>query len=395
MPPWRGSLKRDLLQRLHLLSRFSNPPHTAKRDISNGVCGRLSLDTLHQLTLPPLPSGGRARDVTLTQIGEHALLGRIRNRVSRPPADVLVGIGDDAAVVTLLRNEQTVLTTDALVEGVHFDRRWSTPADVGYKALAVNLSDLAAMGATPRWVLLSLVLPDLWSVEDVDALLDGLLALADRERVSLIGGNVTRTTGPAMVDVTAIGSVRPRRVLLRSGGRPGDEVYVSGVLGASSAGLEMLRAGVSGSDEDTAACVAHHRRPEARVRLGRALAQTRAARAAMDLSDGLADAARQIAIASGCGVTINADAVPIAPGARRWWEAAGRDAVACAIRGGDDYELLIALPRSWHGRLRHARRQVAAPALTRIATLTKDPALVIERDGRREELVGGYEHFRG
>ncbi len=331
--------------------------------------------------------------MTLSELGERALLARIRNRVPGPPGDVLVGIGDDAAVVAPARNEQTVLTTDALVEGVHFDRRWSTPVDVGHKALAVNLSDLAAMGATPRSALLSLVLPDTWSVEDVDALLDGFLALANRERVSLIGGNVTRTAGPMVIDVTAVGSVRPRRALLRSGGRPGDEVYVSGEIGTAAAGLEMLREGVETSDADRAACVDKHRRPEPRVRLGRAVAQARAARAAMDLSDGLADAARQIAIASGCGIRVDASALPIAPGAKRWWDAAGRDALQSAIVGGDDYELLFALPKSWTRRLRGVQRHVAEPTLTRIATLTTDSALVIERDGRREELIGGYEHF--
>ena len=102
----------------------------------------------------------------LSELGEHGLLARIRSRIPPSPADVLTGIGDDAAVVMSGRNEQTVLTTDALVEGVHFDRRWSSPGDIGHKALAVNLSDLAAMGATPRWALLSLVIPETWSVED-------------------------------------------------------------------------------------------------------------------------------------------------------------------------------------------------------------------------------------
>ncbi len=344
-----------------------------------------------------LAKADRARDVRLSDIGEHALLARIRDRVPRPPGDVLVGIGDDAAVVAPARNEQIVLTTDALVEGVHFDRRWSTPVDVGHKALAVNLSDLAAMGATPRTALLSLVVPDTWSVADLDALLDGWLALATDERVSLVGGNVTCTTGPMIVDVTAVGSVRPRRVLLRSGGQPGDEVYVSGDIGGAAAGLEMLRDGVGDGPlaDDRALCIERHRRPQPRVRLGRAMAQARAARAAMDLSDGLADAARQVAMASGCGITLDASALPIAPAARRWWDAAGRDAVQAAVAGGDDYELLFALPKSWSGRLRGVQRHVAEPTLTRIGTLTKDPVLVIDRDGRREELVGGYEHFGG
>lgn len=292
------------------------------------------------------------------------------------------------------RNEQTVLTTDALVEGVHVDRRWSSPEDIGHKALAVNLSDLAAMGATPRWALLSLVLPDSWSVEDVESLVDGFVALARHERISLVGGNITRTAGPLVVDVTAIGSVRPRRVLLRSGGHAGDDVYLSGTIGAGAAGLEMLQAGADlGEDTEALACVARHRRPAARVRLGRALARARAARAAMDVSDGLADALTQLATASECGVTLSAEALPVDPGARRWWAAAGRDVIEAAVRGGDDYELVFTLPRSWRGRLRGVRRHVATPAVTRVATLTKDRAMVMERAGRRDELNGGYEHF--
>src|SRR5690606_17921166 len=138
-------------------------------------------------------------------------LEHIRRRVPHPAADVLTGIGDDAALVAPRGSDRTVLTTDALVEGVHFDRRWSSPADIGHKALAVNLSDIAAMGATPRWALLSLVVPANWTREAVDALLDGFLDLAARERVALVGGNVTRAPGDRLVvDVTAVGTVRPR-----------------------------------------------------------------------------------------------------------------------------------------------------------------------------------------
>lgn len=331
----------------------------------------------------------------LSDLGEHGLLARIRNRVPPSPADVLVGIGDDAAVVTTARNEQTVMTTDALVEGIHFDRRWSTPADVGHKALAVNLSDLAAMGATPRWALLSLVLPETWLVEDVEALIDGFVTLAAGERISLTGGNITRTPGPLVINVTAVGSVRPRRALLRSTGRPGDAIYVSGTIGAAAAGLDMLRAGAVDSDDaEVMHCVTRHRRPEARVRLGRALAQAQAARATMDVSDGLADAVRQIAEASGCGVLVDAAALPIAPAARAWWTARDTDVVTAAMTGGDDYELVFSVPRACNGRLRGVRRHVADPPITRIATLTKDRALLVEREGTKAELPGGYEHFQ-
>src|SRR6186997_3306049 len=137
----------------------------------------------------------------VSEIGEHALLARLLARLPRTSPTVLVGPGDDAAVLAPVRNERLVVTTDAVVEGVHFSRAYSTPADIGHKALAVNLSDLAAMAATPRWVVLSLVVPGPTLVADVEDLVDGLAALASRHGVSVVGGNITRTEGPLVVDV--------------------------------------------------------------------------------------------------------------------------------------------------------------------------------------------------
>jgi thiamine-monophosphate kinase len=301
-------------------------------------------------------------------------------------------------VVTPRRNACTVLTTDAQVEGVHFERRFSAPADVGYRALAVNLSDLAAMGATPLWALLSLVLPGDMPVKDVESMVDGLSDLASAHGVVVIGGNLTRSPGPLLIDVTAVGDARPRRVLTRSGGRPGDELFVSGTIGGAAAGLEMLRETAAGpglKPVNGNSCIEKYRRPKPRVRLGLAVARARAARAAMDLSDGLADAVRQVAEASSCGVAIDADVLPIEPAARAWWEASGRDPVMAALGGGDDYELLFAAPRAWAGRLRHARSHVAEPPLTRIGVLTKDGTeRVLTRDGRRETLPAGFEQWK-
>jgi thiamine-monophosphate kinase len=333
--------------------------------------------------------------MTVSELGERALLARIRARLPKPGTDVVVGVGDDAAVVTSATRAQVVLTTDALIEGVHFDRAISSAGDIGYKALAVNLSDLAAMGATPRWALLSLALPNSTEVEEVEALIDGLVTLATAENTALVGGNLTRSPGPLVVDVTAVGTVHPRRTLRRDGGRPGDELYVSGTIGAGAAGLEVAR-NQDGREQlpSVTGCIERYRRPSPRVRMGRAVAQARAARAAMDLSDGLADAVRQIAEASGCGAEIDASALPIEPGAHEWWTARGEDAVARALTGGDDYELLFAVPPRWRGRLRHARRHVASPPLTRVGVLTKARGeYVVVRESRRERLTGGFEHW--
>src|SRR5436309_13688114 len=142
--------------------------------------------------------------------GERDLIAGIRARVPPAPAWLVVGIGDDAAVVKPERGAFEILTTDGLIEGVHFDRRFSTPRDIGWKALAVNLSDIAAMGGTPRLALLSLGIPAAMATAEIEALIEGFLALATETKVTLAGGNVTRSPGPLFVDVTVTGYARPR-----------------------------------------------------------------------------------------------------------------------------------------------------------------------------------------
>jgi thiamine-monophosphate kinase len=329
----------------------------------------------------------------VSDLGEHALLERIRSRVPPPPPWVLVGIGDDAAVVEPARGSVDVLTTDALIEGVHFDRRFSSAADVGYKALAVNLSDLAAMGAAPRTALLSLGLPPALSVADLDALMDGLLELAALESVALAGGNIARSPGPLWLSLTASGAVRRRRVLPRGGGRAGDELFVSGTIGGAAAGLEALQAGAAegAALED---CAARHRRPVPRVRLGRLIAGNRVASACMDLSDGLADAVRQVAAASGLGAIVEAAAIPLHEGARDWFGRGGRDPVDAALAAGEDYELLFAVASRRRSRLATVRRQARGLALTRIGILTADPAVRLRKADGDRDLPAGYQHFQ-
>src|SRR5881392_716424 len=166
--------------------------------------------------------------VTVADVTERNLIARIERRLPPRPPWVIVGIGDDAAVVEPERNRVEVLTVDALVEGVHFDRSFTPPDAIGHRALAVNLSDLAAMGATPRLALLSLALPEALAIDEFDAMVDGLCVLAARARVAIAGGNLTKSPGPLMLDITATGTVKRRGALVRSGARPGHELYVSG-----------------------------------------------------------------------------------------------------------------------------------------------------------------------
>ena len=326
---------------------------------------------------------------------ERGLIEHIRRRLPGTGSSLVVGPGDDAAVAIPERGALQVLTTDAVVEGIHFDRRFSSLADVGYRAIAVNVSDIAAMGGTPSLALLSFLLPDWITLAEVDALLDGIIEMSGTAKVAVAGGNLSRSPGPLVVDVTVTGHVRPRRILRRDGGRPGDGLYVTGSLGAATAGLEWLKETPDRSPvpADLEECVRRHRRPEPRVRVGMLLGRNRAASACMDLSDGLADAVRQVAEASGTGATIDASALPVHPGASRWFMARGRDPISSAIAGGDDYELLFAVSPKRGGRLRAVRRESRGIPLTRIGELTVGPEIVLVRDGRQEPLPAGFSHF--
>ncbi len=332
------------------------------------------------------------------ELGERGLVELIRRRFPTSPALLPIGIGDDAAIAVPTRGELEVLTTDCLVEGVHFDLAFSTAADVGYRALAVNVSDVAAMGGTPRLALLSLILPGTLAVADVEALLEGFAEMGQESGVALAGGNITRSPGPLIVDVSLLGSVRPRKVLSRAGGRPGDVLYVTGSIGSAAAGLGWLRkhAGRGQAvpdDPGLAACVERYRRPAPRFRFGSLLGRGKVAGACMDLSDGLADAVRQLAEASGTGAKIDAAAIPVTEAARRWFAGEGGDPIRAAIAGGDDYELLFSVSSRRRGRLRTAIQQSRGLAVTRIGELTGSRDIVLSRPDGAEPLPDGFTHF--
>jgi thiamine-monophosphate kinase len=346
---------------------------------------------------PPAP--------TVSASSERELIARIQCRLAPAPEWLLVGIGDDAAVVEPERNRVDVLTVDALVEGVHFDRAFVPPDAIGYRALAVNLSDLAAMGAAPRLALVSMMLPRTLPLADFDGIADGLARLAARHRVHVVGGNITRSPGPLVLDVTASGTVKRRQALRRSGARPGDDVYVSGTIGAAGAGLAYLRSttakltvddaghGAGSVPSAAALFVRRYLYPEPRVRLGVLLARNRAASAAMDLSDGLADAVRQVSEASGVGMIIEEDALPVPEDARRLL--GGEDPIGSAVAAGDDYELLFTARRRAGGRVTAATRH-AQVDVRRIGVCTDRPGELLLKRGNATRPVPqpAFHHFQ-
>jgi thiamine-monophosphate kinase len=355
---------------------------------------------------------------TVADVSERELVARIQQQLPPKAPWVLVGIGDDAAIVEPERNRAEVLTVDAVVEGVHFDRAFVPPDAIGHRALAVNLSDLAAMGAAPRLALLSMALPSTLPLADFDGVVSGFTSLAAAHRLQVVGGNLTRSPGPLVIDVTLVGTLKRRQALTRGGAKPGDDLYLSGTIGAAAAGLELLRKVVShqssvvshqssddlrlrlmtedsGLTTDDWRLATAYLTPVPRIRLGLLLGRNRAASACVDLSDGLADGVRRIAEASGVGVTIDSSLLPIDPAARSFFEAQRLDPVEASLEA-DDYELLVTVRPRGRGRLAAAIRHGGAP-LTRIGRCTEDRAITIRHSGTEATpaaLPTGYTHFR-
>ena len=290
---------------------------------------------------------------TVAEVGEADLLRHLQRRIPGGPG-VVLGIGDDAAVVETLA--LSMVTTDSLVEDVHFRREWAVPRLLGRKALSINLSDIAAMAGIPRYALVSLCLPLETRMAFVDGFYDGLLERAAETGVNVVGGNLARTLGPAVISLTLIGQAP--RVLGRAGARPGDLVVVTGMLGGAAAGLKVLGQGArldedgelasTGMWTDSSApalrhCLRAQLDPQPPLSLARALAEVELVHAAIDLSDGLSGDLRRMCEASGVGATIDAFNVPVDTHAAGLERARGGDALALALHGGEDYQLLLAV----------------------------------------------------
>jgi thiamine-monophosphate kinase len=337
-------------------------------------------------SLPLVATGsGRAGDqASLSEIGEFGFLERLR-RLRIPRRGVELGIGDDCAVVRAGRRP-LLLTTDALVENVHFRWAWDTPAGLGQRAFAVNASDIAAMGGAPRFALLSIVAPRTARIARLEGIVRGFVAAARESGCALVGGNLS--AGPHwMISVTLVGEPfgTPLR---RSGARAGDHVYVSGVLGAAAFGREILFRRRRGSPRQTLA----FRRPRARLDVGEMLARTRSASAAIDLSDGLASDLGHVCRASRVGALIDPEKLPFAPALLRL---AKDERLALALGGGEDYELLFTIPP---GRVRGLEESARGRSLavTNIGRITRGRGIRLAGASRPSSAVfaGGFDHFR-
>jgi thiamine-monophosphate kinase len=311
------------------------------------------------------------------------------------------GIGDDAAIFRNAEGNETLITTDLLVEDIDFRRTTAPPLLLGHKALAVSLSDIAAMGARPRWSLISIGVPeDVWQSEFTDQFYEGFASLANRYDVQLIGGDTSRTTEKIVIDSIVLGECRIDRAVKRAGAQPGDQIFVTGSLGGAAAGLRLIERGAhlaeqNLADEDSQKIdhvLLRQLRPEPRVGWGIVLGEERLATSMIDISDGLSSDLNHLCNASGVGALIESSLLPID---HQVTELCGRralDPLQLALHGGEDFELLFTVKPDDVVRL---PRRVDGVEITRIGEIRIHTDGVRISEGFRiwELNPGGWKHF--
>lgn len=329
-------------------------------------------------------------------------MGRLRRALPPPSktSGLILGPGDDAALWRPRPGCEAALTCDLLAEGVHFTLAHSEPWALGARAAAANLSDLASMGAQPRLFLVSIALPRRRGLGSawLEAFHAGLHAWMGAFGAEPAGGDVSASRGGLFIDITVLGEVERGRALRRSAARPGDRVYVSGPLGGSAGGLALLRRPALGRALDpglAALLLKRHQLPVPRILAGRWLLQERAARACIDISDGLASEAWHLSRESGVGLRLDLDAVPLAPGLERLAPKLGRRPVDLALHGGEDYELLFTVPRSKAALVDAKMDHYAGCAPVCIGEVVAGRGVRVRGPRGWTPLTdGGYEHFK-
>ncbi|HOU54337.1 MAG TPA: thiamine-phosphate kinase [Myxococcota bacterium] len=349
--------------------------------------------------------------MTVGELGEFALIRVLQGLLPASGPEVLVGIGDDVAVLEGGRQDGLVwlATCDVQVEGSHFLREAVAPEDLGRKVLAVNLSDIASAGGTPRFALVSLGLPRDLEAAFVEGLYRGLGQEAARFGVQVVGGNVSRVPQGLFIDLFLIGEAPREEVLLRSGARPGDRILVTGTLGDAAAGVALLVGPSGRSPAGTRVpqepfpvpqdyllrATGRRDRPEPRVREGRVIGASRLATAMIDVSDGLAGDLGHLLQCSGVGGRIEASRLPVAPENRLLARATTGDEWHFALHGGEDYELLFTCPPEAAGLLADRVREATGTPVTDIGEVLEPgtPGGLLLPDGRLVEFGGGWDHF--
>jgi thiamine-monophosphate kinase len=304
---------------------------------------------------------------------------------------VSLSFGDDAAAVTQSSGRVILISSDAMVEGVHFDLTYFRPEDLGWKALAVNLSDIAAMGGTPLGFTTSLALPVEKSGSFVTRVYEGLLGLAHLSGTTLLGGDLCSSPGPVFLDLTILGEAKSARVLTRQGARPGDSLFVTGELGTSAIGRELLRR-FPRRARYFSRLVKRHLRPVPRNQMGRWLAESCCASALIDLSDGLSTDLHHLCEGSRVGAVIDSERVPLPRISSKVSSLVNQPLLDYGLNGGEDYELLFTVPAK---RRTQVPSQMEGLGVHEIGYITDEPgSCCIREQGRLRRLSPqGFDHF--
>src|SRR5436853_2140554 len=336
--------------------------------------------------------------------GELEIIARLRAR-ARARVGVRVGIGDDAAVLQRGGGRDWLACSDLMTEGVHFRREWSPPRLLGRKALAVTLSDIAAMGGVARYAMMSIALPSALSAAFIEALFDGMLAYAETNGVAIIGGDTSSSIDALFIDTIALGECDAGRAVRRNGARAGDVIYVTGALGGAASGLALLERGhrLAGdvntaiNDEDAMnrariQAMLKQLMPAPHLALGCAIGERGLATAMIDVSDGLSTDLAHIVDESHCGAIVRAEAMPIAAAVRLLAGELQTEPLLLALHGGEEYELLFTVRPEDQARIAELSIEFAVP-ITAIGEIITGSGLQLERNGALDVLKpSGYEH---
>ncbi|MFA7384198.1 MAG: thiamine-phosphate kinase [Desulfurivibrionaceae bacterium] len=325
--------------------------------------------------------------------GEREIIARIR-RAAGNCRDLVVGIGDDCAVYKTAPDRISLVTTDTMVEGVHFAPAWHPPFALGRKAASVNISDIAAMGGLPRFALLSLALTPACESRWLEPFLAGFLAVLSEHGVVLIGGDTVQSGQEIVLSVTVLGEMAESELLTRKTARPGDVVLVSGFLGEAAAGLALCRMGLA-QEAAWHPLVFAHLDPVPQVALGRVLAASGLVHAMQDLSDGLATDLAHICAESGVGAVVAAEKIPLSPLLRRAAETCGQSPLDWALAGGEDYQLLFTAGEEQVAGLGALVRKELGRELYPVGRIVEGGGVFLAEAGQSREIsYQGYEHFR-
>lgn len=329
----------------------------------------------------------------LKQVGEFGLIHLLKDDTIVDSRSVVIGIGDDAAVTLPSPRQLQLLTADMLVEKVHFDLKTTTPWQLGYKAIAVNLSDIAAMGGTPKHVVISIALPKHTDLDFVVNLYQGMKEICREFGVNIIGGDTVSSPHDLVLNVTASGEVEPTNLVRRSGAHPGDIIAVTGTLGNSAVGLDLLIRGDWEDYEFAWPLVTAHLTPRPQVKAGRAVAGV-GATSMDDISDGLASEVNEIAAASGVGMLISEEDIPLSSELIKAAKSLDKSAVDYALYGGEDFQLIFTISPEKYNLLAELDLGVKVTAIGNV-TEKEAGVLIVGKDGNKTALEPrGYNHFR-